>query len=86
MTVKSPEFARWWADHDVMIRGHGSKGFHHPIVGEIDVRYEAMQLADEDQTLFVYSVEPGSSAERALGLLDSWSATPVTQVRVDIDA
>ena len=77
LTVKSPEFGRWWADHDVLIRGHGVKGFHHPIVGELEIRYEAMQLADEDQTLFVYSVEPGSPAERALQLLDSWSATPV---------
>lgn len=79
LTVKSPEFARWWADHDVLIRGHGIKGFHHPTIGEIEVRYEALQLADEDQTLFVYSVEPASSAEQALKLLDSWSATPAAQ-------
>jgi len=76
LSVKSPEFARWWADHDVLVRGHGRKRFRHPIVGELDIRYEALRLADEDQTLFVYSVEPGSASERALALLDSWSGTP----------
>ena len=76
LSVKSPEFARWWADHDVLVRGHGTKRYHHPIVGEIDIRYEASQLADEDQTLFIYSVEPDSASEQALALLDSWSGTP----------
>lgn len=79
LSVKSPEFARWWADHDVLVRGHGIKGFRHPIVGEIDVRYEAVRLADEDQTLFIYSVEPGSTSEQALALLDSWSGTPAPE-------
>ena len=76
LSVKSPEFARWWADHDVLVRGHGTKRYRHPIVGEIDIRYEALQLADEDQTLFIYSVEPDSPSEQALAMLDSWSGTP----------
>jgi transcriptional regulator with XRE-family HTH domain len=76
LSVKSAEFARWWADHDVLVRGHGTKRYRHPIVGDVEIRYEALQLADEDQTLFVYSVEPGSASEQALALLDSWSATP----------
>jgi hypothetical protein len=76
LSVKSPEFAGWWADHDVLVRGHGAKRYRHPIVGDIDIRYEALRLADEDQTLFVYSVEPGSASEQALALLDSWSGTP----------
>jgi transcriptional regulator with XRE-family HTH domain len=79
LSVKSPEFARWWADHDVVVREHGAKRFLHPIVGEIDIRYEALQLADEDQTLFIYTVEPGSASEQALALLDSWSGTPAPQ-------
>jgi transcriptional regulator with XRE-family HTH domain len=76
LSVKSPEFARWWADHDVLVRGHGKKRYLHPIVGEIEIRYEALKLADADQTLFVYSVEPESASAKALALLDSWSGTP----------
>jgi hypothetical protein len=76
LSMKSPEFARWWADHDVLVRGHGTKRYYHPIVGELDILYEALQLADADQTLFVYSVEPQSASATALALLDSWSGTP----------
>jgi transcriptional regulator with XRE-family HTH domain len=76
LSLKSPEFARWWADHDVLVRGHGTKRYRHPTVGEIEISYEALQLADEDQTLFVYNTEPGSASEQALALLDSWTASP----------
>lgn len=76
LSVESPEFARWWADHDVLVRGYGPKRFRHPIVGELEVHYEAMRLTDQDQTLFLYSVARGSASEQALMLLDSWSGAP----------
>jgi hypothetical protein len=50
------------------------QGYLDPIIGEIDIRYA--QLADEDQTPFICSVESHSASERARALLDSWSATP----------
>jgi transcriptional regulator with XRE-family HTH domain len=80
LSVGSPEFARWWAAHDVLVRGHGTKRYLHPIAGEIEIRYEALRLADEDQTMFVYSVEPNSASAAALALLDSWSGTPSPSV------
>jgi hypothetical protein len=80
LSVKSPEFARWWADHDVLVRGHGTKRYLHPIAGEIEISYEALRLADDDQTMFVYSVEPDSASAAALALLDSWSGTPSPSV------
>jgi transcriptional regulator with XRE-family HTH domain len=74
LTMKSPEFAGWWADHDVLRQTHGSKRYHHPVVGDLTVTYEALTLPDDpEQTLFVYSVEPGSSSAQALALLSSWS-------------
>jgi transcriptional regulator with XRE-family HTH domain len=74
LSVRSPEFAAWWADHDVLQRGHGTKRYHHPTVGELVVAYEALPIADAaDQTLFVYTAEPGSASERALALLASWT-------------
>lgn len=76
LSVKSPEFARWWAHHDVLVRGYGPKRFRHPIVGELEIHYEAVRLTDDDQTLFLYCVERGSPSERALMLLDSWSGAP----------
>lgn len=74
LTMKSPQFAGWWADHDVLRQTHGSKRYHHPVVGDLTVTYEALPLPDDpEQTLFVYSVEPGSPSAEALALLGSWS-------------
>jgi hypothetical protein len=33
-----------------------------------------MQLADEDQLLFIYSVEPGTPSHDAMRLLATWAA------------
>jgi hypothetical protein len=62
------------------VRTHdtGTKHVHHPLVGELHLSFESMQLvADPGLTMFVYSTEPGSKSEQALNLLASWSATPV---------
>lgn len=39
------------------------------------IHYEAMRLADEDQLLFIYSVEPGTPSHDAMRLLATWAAT-----------
>ncbi|GAA5141083.1 helix-turn-helix transcriptional regulator [Nocardioides marinquilinus] len=76
LSMKSPEFAGWWADHEVLRQSHGTKRYHHPVVGDLTVAYEALAVPDAaDQVLFVYTVEPGSPSEEALRLLASWSLT-----------
>jgi hypothetical protein len=37
LAVKSPEFRRWWADYNVRERSHGTKRYHHPLVGDLTV-------------------------------------------------
>jgi transcriptional regulator with XRE-family HTH domain len=74
LTIKSPDFARWWAAHDVLRQTHGTKRYRHPVVGELTIFYEALPLPDDpEQTLFVYSAEPGSPSSEALALLSSWT-------------
>ena len=52
------------------------KRIHHPVVGDLELTYEAMTLRGDNQlTMFVYTAEPGSRSEEALGLLASWTAT-----------
>ncbi|WP_416969348.1 helix-turn-helix transcriptional regulator [Streptomyces sp. 4F14] len=76
LTLKSPEFSTWWNDHRVLSRTHGTKSYHHPLVGDLHFSYESFQpLGDIDQTLCVYNVEPGSSTAEALQLLTSWTAS-----------
>jgi transcriptional regulator with XRE-family HTH domain len=76
LAMKSDEFRRWWADHRVVERSHGTKRMRHPVVGELEIRYEAMNLpGDPDQTLFVYTARPGSPSYDAMRLLSSWLAS-----------
>ncbi|MCG8915986.1 helix-turn-helix transcriptional regulator [Actinokineospora sp. PR83] len=67
---RSREFDRWWEQHRVHQRTHGSKRLRHPLVGELTVEYETLTLpGDPDTTLFVYTTEAGSPSRRAVDLL-----------------
>ncbi|MFF1741897.1 MmyB family transcriptional regulator [Streptomyces mirabilis] len=47
---------------------------HHPVVGELTLSYETPALpADPDQTICLYTAEPGSASAETLRLLASWS-------------
>ncbi|MFK4144156.1 helix-turn-helix domain-containing protein [Streptomyces sp. NPDC004065] len=75
LSVKSEDFRRLWATHDVKERTHGLKRLRHPLVGELELLYESFRLAgDADQSLVVYHAEPGSPSAEALRLLASWGA------------
>lgn len=70
-----PEFTGWWDDHHVLRRTNGVKHYVHPVVGEMEFHYEALESpGDPDQYLCIYNVEPGSKSAEALRLLDSWTA------------
>jgi hypothetical protein len=60
----------------VVLHRAGTKQFHHPVVGDLSLAYEVMELsADEGLTLTAYSPEPSSPSEDSLALLASWAAT-----------
>jgi transcriptional regulator with XRE-family HTH domain len=75
LSTRSPQFAARWAAHDVRLHRSGIKHFHHPVVGDLDLAFEAMDLADTGLTLTAYTAEPGTPSKDALSLLASWSAT-----------
>ncbi|MER5912508.1 helix-turn-helix transcriptional regulator [Streptomyces sp. NPDC001982] len=73
LSVKSADFRRLWATHDVKEKSYGVKRLHHPLVGELSLNYETLKVADDsDQSLIVYHAEPGSPSADALRLLASW--------------
>jgi hypothetical protein len=75
LTIKSPEFRAGWNGHQVHERTHGTKHMVHPAVGPITIRYEALALpGDEEQTLFVYTTDPGSPSHDNLRLLALYAA------------
>jgi hypothetical protein len=62
----------------------GTKRFQHPLVGELTLAYESLQMpADPGLTLVTYSAEPGSPSEAALGELARWSATRTRLAVID---
>ncbi|MFF5401666.1 helix-turn-helix domain-containing protein [Streptomyces misionensis] len=73
LSVKSEEFRRLWATHDVKEKSHGVKRLHHPLVGDLALNFESFRLSDgTDQSLLVYHAEPGSPSAESLRLLASW--------------
>jgi transcriptional regulator with XRE-family HTH domain len=77
LSTRSEEFRTRWAAHNVRIHQTGAKHFHHPVVGDLTLTFEMMELAaDPGLNILTYSAEPGSKSEEALNLLASWSATP----------
>ncbi|MEU9291025.1 helix-turn-helix transcriptional regulator [Streptomyces sp. NPDC048275] len=73
LSVKSKDFRRLWATHDVKEKSHGVKRLRHPLVGDLALQFESFRLPDDsEQVLVTYHAEPGSASADALRLLASW--------------
>lgn len=76
LSTRSETFRGYWASHDVHIHTSGRKRLRHPVVGLLDLDFEALQLAaDPGLQLNVYTAATGTPAADALALLSSWVAT-----------
>ncbi len=76
LSTRSEEFRARWARHDVKYHRTGRKRLHHPVVGELDLTFEALELpGDPGLRLNVYTAEPGTPSEDSLKVLASWAAT-----------
>jgi transcriptional regulator with XRE-family HTH domain len=76
LSTRSEEFRTRWAAHNVRLHRTGFKDIHHPVVGDLHLSFEAMDLpADSGLSVVVYSAEPGSASEDGVSLLASWAAT-----------
>jgi transcriptional regulator with XRE-family HTH domain len=81
LSQASAEFRAVWAQHDVRLPAAGRHLFHHPLVGDLDLVFEAAELrADPGLTLLLATPDDGSPTESALSRLaamtapaDSWS-------------
>jgi len=77
LSTRSEEFRVRWAAHNVKFHRTGTKRLHHPIVGDLVLAYEALELpGDSGQRILAYTAEPGSPTQHALDLLASWASTP----------
>jgi transcriptional regulator with XRE-family HTH domain len=70
LSMRSDDFRRLWATHDVTQYRSGTQYFHHELVGDLELSYESFILAgDIAQTLVVYTAEAGSPSQAALDRL-----------------
>jgi transcriptional regulator with XRE-family HTH domain len=76
LSTQSAEFRTRWAAHNVRFHDTGTKDLHHPVVGDLTLTYNRMELsADPGLAITIWTAEPGSKSAEALTLLGSWAAT-----------
>src|SRR3954469_22940501 len=76
LSTQSELFRQRWASRDVMLHRSGTKRLHHPVVGDLALNFESMELPSEPGlVLNVYTAPAGSPSADALKLLASWAAT-----------
>jgi transcriptional regulator with XRE-family HTH domain len=76
LATQSEAFGGLWASHDVHVLTKGVKHFNHPVVGELELSFDRLEVsADPGLMIIVCTAEPGSRSAEALALLASWSAT-----------
>jgi transcriptional regulator with XRE-family HTH domain len=84
LATQSDEFRTLWAAHAVRLHTKGVKQLNHPIVGELRLNYDRLDvMADPGITLVVYTAEPGSRSAESFALLASWAATDTNALAPD---
>jgi transcriptional regulator with XRE-family HTH domain len=75
LSARSDAFRTLWGGRDVHVFTDGTKRFHHPVVGKLQLVHEMLDLPGENGlTIAVYSADPGTPAADGLRLLASWAA------------
>jgi transcriptional regulator with XRE-family HTH domain len=79
LSTRSDVFRQRWASQDVQLHRSGHKRLRHPVVGQLDLDVESMELpADPGLRLNVYTAPAGTPAADGLALLASWAASQET--------
>jgi len=70
LSVRSDQFRRLWARHDIQVAPIPTRTMNHPLVGPLELQAEKLAITGtEGQLLIVYHADPGSPSERSLALL-----------------
>ncbi|MFC8370126.1 helix-turn-helix transcriptional regulator [Streptomyces sp. NPDC057239] len=76
LSIRSAEFRRLWARHDVRVSVSGTKTFRVPEAGDIVLDWDTYPLPGEPgPVMLVFTAEPGSTDADRLHLLASLRAT-----------
>jgi transcriptional regulator with XRE-family HTH domain len=76
LSTQSNEFRTRWTARNVRFHRTGHKGIHHPVVGTLDLDFEAMEFpAHPGLTLLAYTAAAGTPTADGLRMLANWAAT-----------
>ncbi|MEU6646839.1 helix-turn-helix transcriptional regulator [Saccharomonospora sp. NPDC046836] len=84
LCTRSEDFRVRWASHDVRLHHGGSKQFHHPVVGDLTLNFDAFELsAEPGLALTVFTAPADSPSAERLTLLASWAVSQAAERTVD---
>jgi transcriptional regulator with XRE-family HTH domain len=70
VALRSDEFRRIWARHDVRPRTSGISTLRHPQLGDVTLNFEKLEvMGTQGHVLVMYHAAPGSAGHEALDLL-----------------
>ncbi|GLY18886.1 transcriptional regulator [Kineosporia sp. NBRC 101677] len=76
LSTRSELFRQQWAAHNVKYHRSGRKRLKHPVVGQLDLDFEAMEMPSEPGLrLNIYTAAAGTPTADGLKLLASWAAS-----------
>ncbi|MCF6469412.1 helix-turn-helix domain-containing protein [Nonomuraea sp. MG754425] len=72
LSVRDPDFRRWWGAHNVAVGGMGTKLLRHPVAGDLTLDWSSLVCAtDPGQRLITWTADPGTPSHDGLRLLAS---------------
>jgi MmyB-like transcription regulator ligand binding domain len=75
LATRSDPFRARWARHNVRLHRTAAKRLHNPVVGDLTLTGDALELPGEDLILITYTAPADSPAQEQLNFLTSWTAT-----------
>lgn len=73
LATRSDAFATRWAKHNVRLHRTATKRLHNPVVGDLELTGDALQLPGDDLTLIIYTATADSPAQEKLDFLTRWT-------------
>lgn len=79
LSSRNEHFARLWSLHPVAYRATGTKALRHPIVGALEVTWEALSVvSDPEQQLLIWDASTPKGSPEALARLADWVTSQKT--------
>ena len=63
---RSAEFERLWHEVDNVLPRHQMKSLNHSLVGPVELHCNVLSIPDRDQSVVLFTADPGTTSHRAL--------------------